>query len=47
MAKYKAARPKKTEASPQMRAGIPCLVLLIGGMILTIILMIVAMRHAS
>ena len=47
MAKYKAVRPKKSDAAPQMRAGVPCLVLLIAGMILTVILMILVMRHAS
>jgi hypothetical protein len=47
MAKYKAARPKKTDAAPQMRPGLPCLVLLILGMILVVVVMIVAMTHAS
>ena len=47
MARYKAARPKKTDTAPQVRAGVPCLVLLILGMIVTAILMILVMRHAS
>ena len=47
MAKYKAARPKKTDAAPRMRPGLPCLVILIGGMILVVIVMIVAMTHAA
>jgi uncharacterized integral membrane protein len=45
MGKYKAVK-KKTDAPPQMRPGVPCLVILIGGMILTIILMILVMRNA-
>jgi hypothetical protein len=45
MGKYKAAK-KKVDAPPQMRPGVPCLVILIGGMILTIILMILVMRNA-
>lgn len=45
MAKYKAVR-KKVDAPPQMRPGVPCLVILVGGMILTIILMIAVMRNA-
>jgi hypothetical protein len=47
MAKYKAARPKKTDATLQMRPGLPCLVLLIGAMILAVVVMIIAMRNAS
>ncbi|HWD99812.1 MAG TPA: hypothetical protein VG345_12270 [Bryobacteraceae bacterium] len=47
MAKYKAVRPKKTDAAPQMRPGLPCLVMLIAGMILVVIVMILAMKHAS
>ena len=47
MAKYKAAKPKKTDAAPQMRPGLPCLVLLIVAMILVVIVMILAMKHAS
>jgi hypothetical protein len=47
MAKYKAVRPKKTDAAPQMRPGLPCLVMLIVVMILVVSVMIVAMTHAS
>lgn len=47
MAKYKAARPKKTDAAPQMRPGVPCLVLLLLAMIVVVIVMILAMRNAS
>jgi hypothetical protein len=45
MGKYKAYK-KKVDAPPQMRPGVPCLVILVGGMILTIILMIAVMRNA-
>jgi hypothetical protein len=45
MGKYKAAR-KKSDAPPQIKPGLPCLVLLIGGMILTVILMILVMRNS-
>lgn len=47
MAKYKAARPKKTGAAPQMRPGLPCLVIIVGAMILAVAVMIVAMTHTS
>jgi uncharacterized integral membrane protein len=46
MAKYKAVK-KKTDATPQMRPGVPCLVILVVGMILTIVVMILAVRNAS
>ena len=45
MGKYKAYK-KKVDAPPQMRPGVPCLVILVGGMILTIILMVMVMRNA-
>jgi hypothetical protein len=45
MGKYKAYK-KKVDAPPQMRPGVPCLVILVGGMILTIILMVLVMRNA-
>jgi hypothetical protein len=47
MAKYKAARPKKTDAAPQMRPGVPCLVLLLLAMVVVVVVMILAMRNAS
>ena len=47
MAKYKAARPKKTDAAPAMRPGVPCLVLLLLAMVVVVIVMILAMRNAS
>jgi len=45
MGKYKAYK-KKVDAPPQMRPGVPCLVILVAGMILTIILMVLVMRNA-
>jgi hypothetical protein len=45
MAKYKAVR-KKTDAPPQVRPGVPCLVILIGGLILTCVLMYLVMKSA-
>ena len=45
MGKYKAAR-KKSDALPQMKPGMPCLVILIGGMIFVMILMYVVMKNA-
>ena len=46
MGKYKAAK-KKSDAAPQIKPGLPCLVILIGGMILIVIVMILVMRSAS
>ena len=46
MGKYKAARPKST-APPQMKPGVPCIVFLILGMILTMILLYEVMKNAS
>jgi len=46
MGKYKASRPKST-APPQMKAGVPCIVFLILGMILIMILMYEVMKNAS
>lgn len=45
MGKYKAYK-KKVDAPPTMRPGVPCLVILVGGMILTIVLMVLVMRNA-
>lgn len=45
MGKYKVAK-KKVDAPPQMRPGVPCLVILIGGMILTIVMMVLVMKYA-
>jgi len=46
MSKYK-AKKKQVDAPPQVKPGVPCLVILIGGMIVTIIVMILVMRNAS
>jgi uncharacterized integral membrane protein len=46
MSKYKAKR-KKSDAPPQVKPGVPCLIVLVGGMIVTIIVMILVMRNAS
>jgi hypothetical protein len=46
MGKYKPARPKST-APPQMKAGVPCIVFLILGMILTMVLLYEVMKNAS
>jgi hypothetical protein len=46
MAKYKAAKPK-TKAPPQMRQGVPCLVMLIGGMLLVMFLLYEVLKNAS
>ncbi len=43
MSKYKAVK-KKSDAPPQVRPGVPCLIILIGGMILVIVVMILVMR---
>jgi hypothetical protein len=47
MAKYKAAKAKKTNARPQMKAGVPCLVILVLGLALTMLLMYEVMKNAS
>lgn len=46
MSKYK-AKKKKSDALPQVKPGVPCLVILVGGMIVTIIMLILVMRYAS
>ncbi len=46
MGKYKASRPKST-APPQMKAGVPCIVFLVLGMILVMVLMYEVMKNAS
>jgi hypothetical protein len=45
MGKYKAVR-KKSDAPPQIKPGLPCLVILIGGMIVIVIVMILVVRNA-
>ena len=46
MGKYKAAKPKST-APPQMKAGVPCIVFLVLGMLLTMILLYEVIKNAS
>lgn len=46
MGKYKASRPKST-APPQMKAGVPCIVILVLGMVLIMVLMYEVMKNAS
>jgi hypothetical protein len=46
MGKFKAVRPKPT-APPQMKAGLPCIVLIVLGMLLTALLMYEVMKNAS
>jgi len=45
MAKLKPARAKGKSASP--RSGVPCLVLLVSGMILSLVFMYLFLKHAS
>jgi hypothetical protein len=47
MGKYKAAKPKSTTAPPQMKAGLPCIILIVMGMLLTALLMYEVMKNAS
>ena len=46
MSKYKAVKPK-TNAPPQMKAGVPCLVFLFMGMVLTMVLLYEGVKNAS
>jgi len=46
MGKYKASKPKST-AAPQMKPGVPCIVFLVLGMILTMVLLYEVMKNAS
>jgi hypothetical protein len=46
MGKYKASKPKST-APPTMKPGVPCLVFLVLGMILTMFLLYEVMKNAS
>jgi hypothetical protein len=48
MAKFKAAKPKSsTPAPPQMKAGVPCIVIIVVGMALTMLLLYEVMKNAS
>jgi hypothetical protein len=46
MSKYKAFKPK-SNAPPQMKPGVPCLVFLVLGMVLTMFLLYEVMKNAS
>jgi len=46
MAKYKAFK-KKQDLPPQMKPGVPCLVIIFGAMIVIIIVMYFAMKNAG
>jgi hypothetical protein len=46
MGKYKAAKAKSTK-TPQMKAGVPCIVFLVLGMLLTMFLLYEVMKNAS
>jgi hypothetical protein len=45
MGKYKAFK-KKTDAPPQVKPGVPCLIIIVGGMIFIIFVMIMVMKDA-
>lgn len=48
MGKFKAVRPKsKADLAPQMKAGLPCIVFLVLGLILVVILLYLVVRYAS
>ncbi len=47
MAKFKPVRKKSDDAPPQMKAGLPCIVFLVLGMILTMLLLYEVMKNAS
>ena len=48
MAKFKASKPKSaTPAPPQMKAGLPCIVILVLVFIVVMVVMYFAMTHAS
>jgi hypothetical protein len=47
MGKFKAVRPKSNEPTPQMKAGMPCIVFLVFGMLLTMFLLYEVMKNAS
>ncbi len=46
MAKFKPARPKGPK-QPQIRGGLPCVVIVIGGFILILILLFLVMKYAA
>lgn len=46
MAKFKAAK-KKQDLPPQMRPGVPCLVIVLGAGLLILVAMFFAMKNAG
>ncbi len=46
MSKYKAAK-KKQDLPPQMKPGMPCLVIVFGAMIVIVLAMYFAMKNAG
>lgn len=47
MAKYKAVKKKQQDLPPQMRQGVPCLVIIVVVIILTVFVMYFAMKNAG
>jgi hypothetical protein len=45
MGKYKAAK-KKTDAPPQIKPGVPCLIILFGIIVVIVIIMYLVIRSA-
>jgi hypothetical protein len=45
MAKYK-AKKKPGEATPQIRPGVPCLVIVVGAILVVMLVMFLVMRNA-
>lgn len=46
MAKFKPVRPKKAK-TPKVEGGVPCLILIISGMVLLFVLMYLVLKYAS
>jgi hypothetical protein len=47
MAKYKAVRKKQDNLPPQMRQGVPCLIIVVGVIVLIFIAMFFAMKNSG
>jgi hypothetical protein len=48
MGKYKASKPKSaTPAPPQMKAGLPCVVIVVLVFVVVMVVMYLAVTHAS
>jgi len=45
MGKYKAAK-KKTDAPPQIRPGVPCLIILFGIIVVIVVIMFLVIKNA-